>query len=362
MFSPHTTARVAARTLEGRYKRYRSGNAIRKSLQMLVENAGVPSLDRKSIRAIEDYSLHTFGDRAYAPWLIFYATFQGKFKEGWIPDYFYLEKVLPRINGCYRQFGRAKSLANRILGTNALPNQGSHINGSWYDSEGHHLEVSQLEETLFSSTDKVYIKPENSNRGQGILIVSRSDFRDLALPQDQVFVVQREIEQHHWFERFHKDAVSTLRVTTASCDGQPPTHRAAYLRLGLGRVNLIKPAESLRVPVLDECGTLDAFATGPRWERYEEHPDSGHRFESLQIPHFQKAVAVCEQLHRRIPQLGLIGWDVAITSSGEIEVMEFNTNHPEIAFTEAAVGPCFTDLRFERFSQADGAGSDGGSR
>ena len=344
-----------ARKLERRYRRYRSGRAIGQSLQMLLKNSGVQRPDRQTVRTIEDYSLHTFGDRTYAPWLIFYATFQGTFKEGWLPDDFLLEKVLPKINRGYRQFGRAKSIGNRILGTNAMPNRACFINGVWYDVEGRQLEADELKDALFSDADSVYLKPEDSNRGEGIQVVQRCEFRNLTLPMDRVFVAQRAIRHHEWFDRFYKDAVATLRVTTASWHGQPAKLRAAYLRLGFGTPKMITADESLEVAVLDEVGTLCPFATGPNWEFYREHPDSGQPFESLQIPCFQKAVAVCEQLHRRIPQLGIIGWDVAIDESDEIEVLEFNTNHPGVAFTEAAIGPCFTDWDFKRFAQADGS-------
>ncbi|MEX1027848.1 MAG: sugar-transfer associated ATP-grasp domain-containing protein [Candidatus Paceibacterota bacterium] len=344
-----------ARRLEHRYRRYRSGRAIRKTLQMLLKNSDVAALGAKTIREIKEYTLHTFHDATYAPWLIFYATFQGTFKEGWIPDDFFLEKVLPHINRGYQQFGRAKSLGNRILGTDALPNRATFINGKWYDMEGAPLEADQLDHALFSTSDTVYIKPENSNKGRGIIVTSRGEFHALRLPSDQVFAVQRSIRHHRWFDRFYRDAVATLRVITATCNAQAPTFQAAYLRLGYGTAQVVS-AESVRVAVVDQEGTLGPFASGPAWERYRKHPDSNQHFDGLRIPYFQQAVAVCENLHRRVPQLGFIGWDVAIDDSGKIAILEFNTNHPAINLPEATVGPCFRNLDFERFAQADRRG------
>jgi hypothetical protein len=86
--------------------------------------------------------------------------------------------------------------------------------------------------------------------------------------------------------------------------------------------------------------------------RHTRHPDSGFSFTGQQIPYFRKAVAACEALHRKVPQFSVIGWDAIVTPQGKVEIMEWNTNEPVIAFSEASTGPCFTGLGWEKLEAA----------
>ena len=86
---------------------------------------------------------------------------------------------------------------------------------------------------------------------------------------------------------------------------------------------------------------------GPNWEQYSEHPDSGFAFAGQMIPNFPIAVAECEKIHRKLPNFAIIGWDVSITENGEVGIIEWNAGHPDIKFSEATTGPCFSGLGWE---------------
>ena len=164
------------------------------------------------------------------------------------------------------------------------------------------------------------------------------------------FVVQRAIIQDKWFEAISPGSVSPLRVTTGLPAGGSPRFCASLLRLGRKGSKFVFSSESLKIPVINSEGTIGKYAFNNDWIRYDRHPDTEVRFEGMKIPNFSKAVSFCEELHKKIPQFTIIGWDIAINEKGEIELMEWNTLLPGIAYSEATTGPNFKHLNLERFA------------
>ena len=81
------------------------------------------------------------------------------------------------------------------------------------------------------------------------------------------------------------------------------------------------------------------------------HPDTNVEFSGTRIPAFAKCVAMVLAHHRNIPLTRSVGWDVAIGRDEAVKLMEWNASHNDIKFSEATQGPCFTDLRWDRFAR-----------
>ena len=60
-------------------------------------------LNSKNKKLCKEYALDIFGDKKYAPWLMAYCAYSHQFKEGWIPDNYYGEYVVPALKGEYLQ-------------------------------------------------------------------------------------------------------------------------------------------------------------------------------------------------------------------------------------------------------------------
>jgi hypothetical protein len=320
----------------------------------LLKNADVSPLDARTKRQIRQYSREVLGSSDYAPWLMAYTMYRGKFLEGWIPNDYFSRIVMPQANMAYRKIGNANTLSARLLQTDRFPDKVCYANGIWFRPDGTRLKASQVRSEIFDGAETAFLKREGKSMGQGIIILNRETFDADELTTIGSFVVQRAIIQAQWFEAVSPGCVATLRVTTGLPFGGTPSLCGAYLRLGCSGARFVASAGALRVPVVDQDGALGPFASDPTWVRYRRHPDTGCAFEGLTVPHFKEAVAVCEELHGRVPQFSVIGWDVAITEAGEIEIMELNLWHPFISFLEPAAGPCFKELNFERFAAANG--------
>ncbi len=316
----------------------------------LMANSDATPLDAAIKRRIRKYAKDVLGNPYYASWLYVYTSYRGSFLEGWVPEDFFV-KVLPRINGVYNRICGAKTLTRRILPTNHLPDKAYHINGSWFDVQGNRLRPNEVKDVIFDQNRTAFVKLESMGSGKGIVVIHQDTFDEAKFShKDKNFVVQRAIVQAGWFEAISPGCVATLRILTGLPVGGPPGSCAAYLRVGIKGAKFVTSNGALRIPVVDNEGTLCNFALDSNWLRYYSHPDSGVKFKEKKVPYFVEAVNLCEKLHERVPQFTVIGWDIAITESGSIEIIEWNIGYPDIKFAEATVGPCLKHLHLERFA------------
>ncbi len=299
-------------------------------------------------RTIDSYAREILGSPRFAPWLKVFTAWAGEFKEGWIPDNYYGRVVLPVIQGPIRPIASLKTLARRLLDAgDLLPDLAYRIRGQWIDVEGRPLGPSEVEEVVFQSGPRVVVKSDASNQGKGVRVVERG--RDDLLSMDGLgdCSVQRMIRQHESFDRFNAGSLSTIRINTLKSVGQPAGWRGGNLRLGRPGSEIISASSYVKVPIMDERGTMADYGMLEDWTRVSEHPESGLALEGVQVPLFEAALETCCRLHDGFPHFTLIGWDVGIANDGRFYILEWNGVHPGIHAIEAASGPAFSDLGWE---------------
>ena len=75
--------------------------------------------------------------------------------------------------------------------------------------------------------------------------------------------------------------------------------------------------------------------------------------EGLRIPNYDKVLETALRLHKTIPYMDLIGWDIAVDEEGEPVLIELN-QYPDCEFLQIFNGPMFgeyTDELLERISK-----------
>jgi hypothetical protein len=234
-----------------------------------------------------------------------------------------------------------------MLGTERVPDVAYHVNGCWLDRDYRPIATADLNRALFSDGDAVFLKLDRSSRGEGVWKVRRSEFDPGKVAALGDFVVQSPIEQHAFFDRFNTDSVATVRITTVKPPGLQATKKAAYVRIGRRGADHIRSDAQIRVPVVDDRGTMGARGADASWRSFEAHPDSNAEFAGQAIPGFEDAVRMCETMHDQTPVTVLIGWDIAIDRAGTPQLMEWNQGPAATKFSEASVGPCFKGLGWE---------------
>src|SRR5580692_5042672 len=177
----------------GFYHRRRATDAANREalavVDMMARHNRRPLSSRLKKQA-DAYAVDVLGHLNYAPWLQAYAAFQGRFREGWMPDNFYHLRVVPRITDAVSVATGLKSFTNVVLKTDALPDLAYHIGGVFYDRDLDVIDRAALL-TLAAPFEHVFVKPDGGWGGKGVEKIS------VAAIADHVFadncVVQRPI-------------------------------------------------------------------------------------------------------------------------------------------------------------------------
>lgn len=316
------------------------------ALRDIEKNTGY-TLSKKLESQIKEYAKETFGSSVYAYWLYVYAAFNQKFVEGWIPDNYFGKVVAPKINKGIGEVSQAKTLSRKILNTDLLPDRFYLIDKTFYDLNFNPIDPKEVHERLFENNQEFFFKKDRSSQGKGVIKITKDNFNMDTVLSFGDGVIQESIVQSEWFDQIITGSVASIRITTVKDLNQQVKARAALLRVGRRDSQFVEAKTSIKIPIIDMNGTLEEYGLSTDWKRYYKHPDSGFEFANQKIPHFSKAVRICEELHSKIPHFSVIGWDVVITNNDEVRIIEWNTKHPGIKLTEATIGPSFSDLNWE---------------
>ena len=338
-YATRLTAAVAA--AESYYHDNRQARRLIQSMTSL----GAGQRSRMLFKQCDEYAADVLGSRRYAYWLKAYAVFSGTFREGWIPDNYYGKVVIPRWQGDYGAASYNKALSSRLFQTESLPDLAYAVNGLLYTPAMEPVRRSELKKYLFAASEKIVYKLDNGLQGKAVSVFDLNNF-----PDDSVVfgngVFQSYILQHPFFDAFTSQSVCTLRITTVVDDESHISCRAAYLRLPRSTDTHVKSATAIKVAVnLD--GALQDKGYLPNWVPIACHPDSEAEFAGLTVPNFQACVETCVTLHQKMMFSRMIGWDVVADIADNVAVMEWNGRDNDIRFSEAATGPCFSDLGWQ---------------
>jgi hypothetical protein len=304
--------------------------------------------DPAQLRLADAYARDVYGDICYAPWLRAYTAFNGRFKEGWIPDNYYGWVVVPKLKGMYGKVSHLKPLARLLFQDDAFPDIGYYVNGMFFTAGHVAVPEREVADWVFATTDKVAFKLDHSMQGRGVFIMDRKSFDVARIKRLGNGVFQRFIRQHASFGRFESKAVATVRFTTVVDDRGDISLRACFLRLGRAQDTYIRPASEVCVPVDLASGRLAREAYTSDWTALDAHPDSHTRFEGVVLPNYAACTRKVIELHKKVPYARCVGWDLTVDTDDQVMVMEWNAEHNDVKFSEATQGPCFADLGWQR--------------
>jgi len=200
---------------------------------------------------------------------------------------------------------------------------------------------------VLEASEKIVYKLDNSLQGKGVYFIDKHKCDIDKLKKMGNGVLQRYIKQHAFFDSITPNSVATLRVTTVINDQGIISVRACYLRVGRSTDTHVKSSSHIRIPVDTATGLLDTFGYTTVWLQIPVHPDTNFIFKNQQVPNLKECIATAKILHKRVPFVRAIGWDMIVDTDNKVQVMEWNGNHNDIKFSEATQGPCFSDLGWE---------------
>lgn len=230
------------------------------------------------------------------------------------------------------------------------------MSGRFYTEDMTEVSLEEAVNTL-SSKDRFIVKPSiESGRGRDVKLVTGGD--NLTIEQvlkdyESNYIVQDVVKQHFTMARLNETSLNTIRLYT-------------YRVIGTGEYVLLGAA----VRFGGKGAYRDNACTGGGFCKVNEDglvTDEIHNYcrfgwgslkaekgiENLVIPNYSKAVETVLSLHKTIPYMDLIGWDIAVDEEGVPTLIELN-QYPDCEFIQIFNGPMFgeyTDELLEHISK-----------
>ena len=172
--------------------------------------------------------------------------------------------------------------------------------------------------------DEIVAKPRDGMCGKGVEMLKTADYPDGAqlyayLQSIGAGVIEDVIVQHPDMAALYPDSINTLRMVTLN-NGKTVTLVLAICRIGNGgRVdNFLHGGMMTRIDL--DTGTLQYVCVDQQNNTYEEHPITRVPFVGYKIPMWQQCVAFAKKAAAVVPEVGYVGWDLAVTPDGPVLV------------------------------------------
>lgn len=195
------------------------------------------------------------------------------------------------------------------------------------------LYVKETDETEFykflSTHNSIIVKPMNGVEGEGvrkIVSVECKDKHSLFLSLQQEDALIEECIVQHPKMIFGNTSVNTIRTMTI-LDRKGKGHVVkAILRAGVGDTVVDNYAQGGSIYEVDvNSGVVNSYGISKKGNLHLYHPGTNIMMLGYQIPNWKDVIELSERAAEHLPQVKIIGWDVAITQEGA-QMIEGNHN------------------------------------
>ena len=184
---------------------------------------------------------------------------------------------------------------------------------------------------FIAKNPKFIVKPCTGTGGDKIKIIQIDSSQNIkkifARFKKMKFVLEEIISQHELLKEFCPDTLNTIRVNTF-LDTLGLVHIVtACGRFGrIGNVVDNYHGGGYTVAIDPKTGIIISDGLNRIHERTDRHPDTGKIFRGFQYPFWDKIRKTVIEMAKIIPDLHYIGWDIALTENGEVELVEANAS------------------------------------
>ena len=168
----------------------------------------------------------------------------------------------------------------------------------------------------------IMVKPIDQSGGANvskIVIDKTTNIEKLyeVLLQTKQYLVEDYVRQHKEMNRLCKASVNTLRIVTVRKNNHTTVMLRA-IRIGNGIRDVDNFHSGGMYTLFDEKGVITKPAMDREGKLFEIHPVSNVAIKGFKIPFYKEAIAMAIKASEKIPEVGLVGWDIAITDKGPI--------------------------------------------
>lgn len=133
------------------------------------------------------------------------------------------------------------------------------------------------------------------------------------------YLIEECIKQHDELNKLFPKSINTLRIVTAYKD-KKTTIMFRCIRIGNGDNVVDNFNHGGMYSIINEEGIINKPAIDKKSVIYNVHPVTKTEIEGFKIPYFKETINLCKNASKVVPEVGLVGWDVAITPDGPVLV------------------------------------------
>ena len=310
------------------------------------------TLTEEQKNKIDNFYKKNYGKTIPYNWHRLYQSYTGNFDEKYFPEFLYIPYFERIMNP--KEFVKVfedKSMVGLLTsGTDIIYPKIyiSAVNGIIRDENSDIISLEKAIENInFFKYKKLFIKPcvdscsgegcKVLNLENGIDISSNQNLKDILIEYKGNFLIQECIENHESLKKLHPESINTFRVMTYVWN-KKINYCPIILRIGQGKSNVDNAhAGGMFVGVKNDGQFCDTAFTEFQ-TRYTKHPDSGIIFSEYKIPYMKKIIDSAIKLHSKVPQLGIISWDLTLGKNGEVILIESNIGGGSIWLAQIAHG------------------------
>lgn len=170
-------------------------------------------------------------------------------------------------------------------------------------------------------------KPLGGAQGIGIEVIDDGIPSYDALKQrlnNCSYILEEYIDQHDALAAYYPDAINCIRIITVYKDGKvyPVVANITY-----SAGHQLANASFGGITCEIDMATGEVITDGGAYGHvlYENHPVTGIPFKGFMIPYWQEILHMLDDIASRVPEVGYVGWDVAIAKDGPM-IIEGNTS------------------------------------
>ncbi|MBR5485966.1 MAG: hypothetical protein IKV41_05595 [Oscillospiraceae bacterium] len=188
------------------------------------------------------------------------------------------------------------------------------------------IDISQKDEQEFSEflqgKERIVCKPVDATCGKGIIFLNKDEFGDHKelynkLKSNKQYLVEEFVVQHPEISKIYDRSVNTVRLVTMVVNGVP---HVVFSSIRIGNGLMVDNLNSGGMATIIDLKT--GVITKPAMDKenilYEVHPYTNTPIVGTKIPCFDEAVEMVKEAALVVPEMGYIGWDVAITKNGPL--------------------------------------------
>lgn len=216
------------------------------------------------------------------------------------------------------------------------------INGVRFDSSNEPVERKDSFSLLKKGEDYI-IKPiEETCGGQGVKkfkAESVEQWNEIQKSFNGGFVVQECLSQSSYTSILNPKSLNTFRVTTLNINGKKSVCNICLRCGGVDSIvdNVARGGSIVGVKRSGELAENGYCSTG------KISGNTNVQFKGLNIPNIEEIISFAFKAHNRIPNCGIVGWDIALDADNRPVLIEANISGPGILYEQICWGPLFGD-------------------